>query len=93
MLNNKNSPPVEQNTKNTSHIEPSRKSGQRTLEGEARRIASLYTHGNRSKNVIERRKLAYEELKILRQIAYSINLIPWKSDPRKKPKLKSYKEV
>ena len=92
-MKNKKSPPVEQNMKKTSHIEPSRKSGQRTPEGESRRIASLYIHGNRSKSVVDRRKLAYEELKVLRQIAYSINLIPWKSDPRKKPKLKSYKEV
>ena len=91
-MKNKNSPPVEQNTKNTNHIEPSRKSGQRTPEGEARRIASLYVHGNCSKSVIDRRKSASQELKILRQIGYAINLIPWKSDPRKKPKLKSYKK-
>ena len=89
-MKNKNSPLLEQNTKNTSHIVPIKKSGQRTVEGEARRIASLYKHGNRSKSVIDRRKLAYEELKVLRQIAYAINLIPWWGDPRKKPKLQVF---
>ena len=90
-MKNKKSTLLEQNTKNTSRIVPIKKSGQRTPEGEARRIASLYIHGNRSKSVIDRRKLAYEELKVLRQIAYSINLIPWWGDPRKKPKLQVLK--
>ena len=89
-MKNKKSPLSEQNTKNTSHIVPIKKSGQRTPEGEARRVASLYRHGNRSKSVIDRRKLAYEELKVLRQIAYAINLIPWWGDPRKKPKLQVF---
>ena len=89
-MKNSNSPLREQNTKNTSHIVPIKKSGQRTPEGEARRVASLYRHGNRSKSVIDRRKLAYEELKVLRQIAYAINLIPWWGDPRKKPKLQVF---
>ena len=91
MVKNKKSTLLEQNTKNTSRIVPIKKSGQRTPEGEARRIASLYIHGNRSKSVIDRRKLAYEELKVLRQIAYAINLIPWWGDPRKKPKLQVLK--
>ena len=67
----------------------SKKSGKRTSAGEKARYESVYKHGQRSHEVITRRSDASKELYLLRQAAYAIDMIPWKGDPRKKPKLNS----
>ena len=65
----------------------SKKSGKRTVAGEKARYDSVYKHGERSEAVITRRSAASKELYLLRQAAYATGLLPWKGDPRKKPKL------
>jgi len=71
------------------HHGGSKKSGKRTAAGEQNRYDSIIRHGNRSAPVIKRRSDASKELYLLRQAAYAIDMIPWKGDPRKKPKLNS----
>ena len=65
----------------------SKKSGKRTAAGEKARYESVYKHGERSEAVITRRSDASKELYLLRQAAYAVDMIPWKGDPRNKPKL------
>ena len=65
----------------------SKKSGKRTAAGEKTRYDSVYKHGDRSAPVIKRRSDASKELYLLRQAAYAIDMIPWWSSAKKKPKL------
>jgi hypothetical protein len=65
----------------------SKKSGKRTAAGEKARYDSVYKHGDRSEAVITRRSDASKELYLLRQAAYAIDMIPWWSSGKKKPKL------
>ena len=65
----------------------SKKSGKRTTAGEKNRYDSVYKHGDRSEAVITRRSDASKELYLLRQAAYAIDMIPWWSSAKKKPKL------
>ena len=67
----------------------SKKSGKRTAAGEKTRYDSVYKHGDRSEAVTTRRSDASKELYVIRQAAYAIDMIPWKGDPRKKPKLQT----
>lgn len=65
----------------------SKKSGKRTAAGEKARYDSVYKHGDRSEAVITRQSEASRELYLLRQAAYAIDMIPWWSSAKKKPKL------
>lgn len=65
----------------------SKKSGKRTAVGEKARYDSVYKHGDRSQEVTTRRSDASKELYLLRQAAYAIDMIPWWSSAKKKPKL------
>ena len=67
----------------------SKKSGKRTVAGEKARYDSVYKHGERSEAVITRRSDASKELYLLRQAAYAIDMIPWWSSAKNKPKLNS----
>ena len=69
------------------HHGGSKKSGKRTTAGEKTRYDSVYKHGDRSEAVITRRSDASKELYLLRQAAYAIDMIPWWSSAKKKPKL------
>ena len=42
-----------------------------------------------SHEVTTRRSDVSKELYVIRQAAYAIDMIPWKGDPRKKPKLQT----
>ena len=72
------------------HHGGSKKSGKRTSAGEKARYDSVYKHGQRSHEIITRRSDASKELYLLRQAAYATDMIPWKGDPRKKPKLQLF---
>jgi hypothetical protein len=71
------------------HHGGSRGSGKRSIVGEKARYDSVYKHGDRSEAVIKRRSDASKELYLLRQAAYAIDMIPWWSSAKNKPKLNS----